>query len=148
MQQDLFNTLANALRPATPGEIATIMQPAGKMFDQSPTAIPSHQNRQDMLALIYSNGGNNPATIRFHEDGGHGWLQVPHSLLKRLQIAGKISGYSYRDVNFGYLEEDCDLSVFLNSLGIVAGSELNKLFWSMCPQEYNENTPIRNKKHY
>jgi hypothetical protein len=31
----------------------------------------------EMLSLIYGNGQNNPATIVFHSDPGHGWLQVP-----------------------------------------------------------------------
>lgn len=45
----------------------------------------------------------------FHEDGAHGWMQVPLS-----EIEGEeYSSYSYTDDTWGYLEEDCDLPKFL-----------------------------------
>lgn len=53
----------------------------------------------------------------FYEDPGHGWLEVPTQELRDLGIADKISGYSYisSDGKRAYLEEDCDLSVFLEA---------------------------------
>jgi hypothetical protein len=50
----------------------------------------------------------------FHADPGHGWLEVPHNHLTELGIAGRISGYSYREPNgqTWYLEEDCDAATF------------------------------------
>ena len=138
MQSSLFETLANITRPQTPAA----------MFNQSPTAHPSYENRNDIHKLIWGNGGNNPATIVFHEDGGHGWLQVPHTLISRLGIGSKISGYSYKDKTSAYLEEDCDLSIFMDALGIEPGSELNKEFWRQCVKEYKDDSPVRRKAHY
>ena len=50
----------------------------------------------------------------FHEDPGHGWIQVPVALLHDLGIADCITGYSYvsRDGRTAFLEEDCDYSTF------------------------------------
>lgn len=48
-------------------------------------------------------------------DPGHAWIKVPVQLLVDLGIANSISRYSYRLGSFGYLEEDCDLSVFFNA---------------------------------
>ena len=46
------------------------------------------------------------------EDGGHGWLRVPRTLLKRLGIEKKITSYSYQKGSWVYLEEDQDASTF------------------------------------
>jgi hypothetical protein len=54
-------------------------------------------------------------TFDFISDPGHGWVKVPVYLLSALNIADKISHYSYYRAGYGYLEEDCDLSVFFNA---------------------------------
>lgn len=51
----------------------------------------------------------------FFEDSGHGWLAVKKTELKALNISDKITGYSYMNGNTAYLEEDCDLSTFLDA---------------------------------
>jgi len=51
----------------------------------------------------------------FYEDPGHGWLKVPMTELVDLGVAGTISSYSYRDDTDAYLEEDCDLTTFLDA---------------------------------
>lgn len=84
----------------------------------------------------------------FHEDPGHGWLQVPRERLQELGIAGQITAFSYQKGEHAYLEEDMDLSTYLRAEGIEAGSEANRLFWDMVPQEYREDTPIRNYRNY
>jgi len=50
----------------------------------------------------------------FYSDSGHGWLEVPVSLLKELGIQYDISRYSYLSKchNYAYLEEDCDYTRF------------------------------------
>lgn len=48
-------------------------------------------------------------------DPGHAWLRVPHSELARVGYAP--SQYSYRDQEYGYLEEDCDAAAFLMLAG-------------------------------
>lgn len=48
-----------------------------------------------------------------YSDPAHGWLAVPMAELHRLGIADDISGFSARDGDTAYLEEDCDMGIFL-----------------------------------
>lgn len=48
--------------------------------------------------------------IKYLQDPGHGWIAVPLDLIAEWGIAP--SPYSYRDESTGYLEEDCDASLF------------------------------------
>ena len=50
--------------------------------------------------------------LDFISDPGHGWLKVPHRLLAELNIADRITTYSYSRGDYAYLEEDCDYSTF------------------------------------
>lgn len=52
-------------------------------------------------------------TFKLHTDPGHGWLEVSRALLDELGIAERISGYSFQLGPKVYLEEDCDLALFL-----------------------------------
>lgn len=73
---------------------------------------------------------------RFMTDPGHGWLEVPYVELVRLNIAHKVSPYSYRHGSMAYLEEDCDFELFTTAkerAGEVFGYEA----------DYQEHTPIR-----
>lgn len=78
---------------------------------------------------------------RFIADPGHGWLEVSTEELEHLKIANDISPYSYRYGGKAYLEEDCDLSVFLKAKK-EAGEEVELL------EVYQENTPIRSYQSY
>ena len=51
----------------------------------------------------------------FHSDAGHGWLRVLRVELVRLYLENKISGYSYMNGPWAYLEEDCDAGLFLDA---------------------------------
>ena len=53
----------------------------------------------------------------FYEDPGHGWLKIKITELEKLNIANKISGYSYMRGGWAYLEEDCDMGIFLDAIG-------------------------------
>jgi hypothetical protein len=56
------------------------------------------------------------------DDAGHGWLQVP---LKEVHDSGAdISSCSFRDKEYAYLEEDCDMYQFLISAGHLVDKEL------------------------
>jgi hypothetical protein len=57
----------------------------------------------------------------FYTDGGHGWLKVPLSRLKKMSIADKITSYSYMLTSNAYLEEDCDVSTYVRALQVEAG---------------------------
>lgn len=52
-------------------------------------------------------------TYILFSDPGHAWLQVLRAELDRLGLLELISGYSYQYGLYVYLEEDCDLSLFL-----------------------------------
>lgn len=54
--------------------------------------------------------------LEYMQDPGHGWLQVPKELILELGIVGDISLCSYVDEHFGYLEEDCDMPLFLHAV--------------------------------
>lgn len=54
-------------------------------------------------------------TFDYIQDSGHGWIKVPMQLLKDLSIADQVSYFSYYRAGFGYLEEDCDLTLFFNA---------------------------------
>ena len=64
-------------------------------------------------------------SITIYTDPSHGWAKVSLSELIRLNIADKISSYSYIRAKrydkhaqsiYVYLEEDCDLSTYIKAL--------------------------------
>lgn len=50
----------------------------------------------------------------YHQDPGHGWLEVPVQELKDLGIAQRITAYSYMKGDKAFLEEDLDAGTFLD----------------------------------
>jgi hypothetical protein len=54
--------------------------------------------------------------FHFYADPGHGWLAVKKHYLHCFGIASQITPYSYQRGDTAYLEEDCDLSIFLAAL--------------------------------
>ena len=87
--------------------------------------------------------GNNQ--YLFHEDPGHGWLEVPIQTIKDLNLTDKITPYSYMDQHSVYLEEDCDLTTFMNTLkerGIKCNPDQDFI------TVYKEHTPIRAMRLY
>ena len=57
------------------------------------------------------------AKLRFIDDPGHGWLEVPTVDVIKSGIV--VSSYSYVDPKRGltYLEEDCDAPKYLATIG-------------------------------
>lgn len=108
-------------------------------------ALPT--NVTDLYRLCWADGGSKPATIVFHEDGGHGWLQVRRELLTLLDLTTKISRFSYQDINFVYLEEDLDFSLFVVALGLPENNLMSE-FWQVCDREQSEWSHIRNMQQY
>lgn len=70
----------------------------------------AHTNR--VVRSTRSRGENEEdgSQLRFIADPGHGWLEVPASEVRRLDLQESISRYSYitPDGALVYLEEDCD----------------------------------------
>ena len=56
-------------------------------------------------------------TFTYYQDPGHGWLQVPRSLLHDLGIAEDISECSRQRLDDVFLEEDSDLLRFTRAMG-------------------------------
>jgi hypothetical protein len=55
-------------------------------------------------------------TYTIYSDPGHAWCKVPIQKLKQLGIENKISQYSFVKDQSVYLEEDCDLPLFIHHL--------------------------------
>ena len=53
-----------------------------------------------------------------HNDPAHGWVEVPITLLRDLDIVGDITSFSYLsdDGDTAYLEEDCDATTLIRAL--------------------------------
>jgi len=62
-------------------------------------------------------------TYTFFEDSGHGWLKVAKKELRELGIESEVSGYSYATKNFAYLEEDCDMTLFVKAFEAKTGTK-------------------------
>jgi len=62
-------------------------------------------------------GGKKSMTYNYYSDPAHGWMKVPISHFKKYNIdPNKITMFSYMRNNHAYLEEDCDMTYFLNAL--------------------------------
>lgn len=79
--------------------------------------------------------------LRYITDPGHGWLEVPKTLLAELGIQDKITPYSYENGSMVYLEEDLDMQTFISAC--YADKQLVEI-----EDVYQERTPIRNYRHY
>ena len=77
-----------------------------------------------------------------YEDPGHGWLKVTRKELVRLGILDKITGFSYQRGDFVYLEEDCDLSTFLDAKEKIDGLSYSEII--IKSQHTNNESRIRN----
>lgn len=74
-------------------------------------------------------------TFRYIQDPGHGWLSVPRIYIEFLGLGDRISSCSYVHGNRAYLEEDCDMPLFL-----AAAKEI----WDVTVRDsYVEKTNIR-----
>ena len=104
---------------------------------------------------------------KFHEDPGHGWLEVPYNELVQLGIEKQISRFSYHNRKSVFLEEDLDLSTFIEAKllkdGIITTYEKEKRsffekpeyeawqdqFWSSVDKiNYDDIAPLRNYSSY
>lgn len=87
----------------------------------------------------------NAGEIVFWEDPGHGWLQVPRTLIAALKKEGMdVSGYSYADSKYMYLEEDCDAPAFCKCFQWI---NFRDLMGVQIERKYQENIFIRKLNH-
>lgn len=78
----------------------------------------------------------------FYSDAAHGWLKVNKKLLKDLNIADKITSYSYMKNDYAYLEEDCDASLFIKAYQEKYNVKLR------FNEHYSERSKIRTYDYY
>ena len=55
-------------------------------------------------------------TIIVYSDASHSWGKVKRQVLSNLGLVDKVSAYSYQYKDNVYLEEDCDLSLLVQTL--------------------------------
>jgi hypothetical protein len=118
----------------------------------------SGSGQTNMLSLIERNQDRIKELRKlphtFHTDPGHGWLEVEHQDLIILDIIGSISGFSYRDGEKVYLEEDQDATTYINALFTpymersVEDHSAFKMWRDITTESHKENTFIRNLAGY
>jgi hypothetical protein len=81
-------------------------------------------------------------TITVYNDPNHAWAAVKIKELHALGIADKVSPYSYQRGQTAYLEEDCDLSLYLAAIK-QAGQEVQFI-----DKHTNKHSPIRSYSTY
>lgn len=81
-------------------------------------------------------------TFTKHNDPSHGWLAVKRSLLEQLGLLDQISPYSYQKGKTVYLEEDGDMTKFLNIL------EAKGFTFSFKESHTNNRSPIRGYQNF
>lgn len=78
-----------------------------------------------------------------YADPGHAWLKVPRKMLHDMGIATIITTYSFERGDDVYLEEDCDLAVFMHHYREQFGKDPQ-----IVEQYSNRSSRIRNYNSY
>ena len=81
-------------------------------------------------------------SFNYYSDPGHGWIKVSKKLITELNIADKITPYSYERGDQVYLEEDCDASRLIQTLELQGIKPVFKQFNS------NRSSKIRSYNSY
>ena len=84
------------------------------------------------------------ATFIYHQDPGHGWLQVPVRYLDDLGIVRKITVFSYLNGSTVYLEEDCDMPTFIEAWKV----RYPEIELDIIENNINVDSSIRNWRPY
>src|SRR5690349_20594836 len=79
-------------------------------------------------------------SYEFFSDPGHGWLKVPLKEIEQLGLLDKISNCSYANAGYIYLEEDCDLPLFLQAK---YGDQPRKEIWQSEIMRHHTNNASR-----
>lgn len=131
--------------PAKPNE--TLKEAAKKSPNVIFATMPKTEQQKDRNNPTMETKKYNERNYTFFSDPGHGWLQVPLSELKELGIENEITPYSYEKDGYVYLEEDADLSTYLNAIRKAYNIPSDYKF-SGFRDSYSDNTPIRNYRSY
>lgn len=81
--------------------------------------------------------------LKFYQDAGHGWIQVPHKTILSMpeKLIEKITKYSYMDKTHVYLEEDCDAYLFMSWLSDIGVKPTLETV-------YHDHSPVRSKDRF
>ncbi len=81
-------------------------------------------------------------SLVFHIDPAHGWLEVERSHIADLGICNRVSRCSYVGDTIAFLEEDCDMPLFLDTA--------KQFGWTVSYEEshYDHLATIRNLPRY
>lgn len=79
----------------------------------------------------------------FYEDSGHGWLKVDLREIERLGLTTKITYFSYERNGYVFLEEDLDMSTFIDAKKVQDGVDIK-----LRRHFTNGHSKIRNYKPY
>lgn len=80
--------------------------------------------------------------VQIISDPGHAWAKVKIKELEKLNIAHKISEFSYMRGEYAYLEEDCDLGLYVEAL------RANKIEPSFKGKGSNRSSRVRGYYRY
>ena len=84
--------------------------------------------------------------FKFYSDAGHGWLAVKKSEIQALNVTDQISSCSYQKGKTAYLEEDCDMGIFLRAYAQKHGEE--SFFVLHNAKSQRDVSPIRYYERY
>jgi hypothetical protein len=80
--------------------------------------------------------------LKYYTDPGHGWIAIKRKVLNDLEVADKITVFSYQKGQTVYLEEDCDAFLVMQKLsekGITV---------TIDRKHTNNRSPIRNYNRF
>lgn len=88
--------------------------------------------------------------ITLHEDAGHGWYAVKRRALKELGLLSSITRFSYQKGDTVYLEEDCDATLFFESIRAIFGLKepVRVKLGDVHIAKFYNSSPIRNYESF
>lgn len=82
-------------------------------------------------------------TVTCHYDAGHAWFAVPKNEV--IASGAPITHFSYMDDEYVYLEEDWDITQFINAIG---GIDNFNRYYDVVEKDDGDRSPIRNLRSY
>ena len=80
--------------------------------------------------------------LKYYTDPGHGWIAIKRKVLTDLEVADKITVFSYQKGQTVYLEEDCDAFLVMQKL---SEKGITVIFDR---KHTNNRSPIRNYNRF
>lgn len=141
--EDIGETLSKYYEVSAGEEQVDTPEPEAKSVE--PKETPVKETKVPVRESAFD-----PTQFVYHEDPGHGWLQVPSQLIADLGIAKEISRSSYisRDGSLVYLEEDSDMPKFIKEAQKKFAMQPHSWLPNVKKSFKNAGSPIRNLPMY